>query len=158
MADLRTLLEDLGFASVRTLLNSGNAIFTATGTSPTKIASSLEAAIEEKFGFTAAVIVVTAGELERIIAENPLAEAAHDPSRFLVAFVAKPAPLKAAGTLLATVWKPEALAIGGKVAYLWCAGGILESRLLPEFSRATANAATTRNWSTVLKLQQAIVG
>ena len=29
MADLRALLEDLGFTQVKTLLNSGNAVFTA---------------------------------------------------------------------------------------------------------------------------------
>jgi uncharacterized protein (DUF1697 family) len=29
MADLRALLEELGYADVRTLLNSGNVVFTA---------------------------------------------------------------------------------------------------------------------------------
>ena len=32
MADLRTLLEGLGFAGVRTLLNSGNVVFDAGST------------------------------------------------------------------------------------------------------------------------------
>ena len=31
MADLRSLVEDLGYKDVRTLLNSGNVIFTASG-------------------------------------------------------------------------------------------------------------------------------
>jgi len=31
-----------------------------------------------------------------------------------------------------------------------------QSKLLKAFSRATGEAATTRNWATVLKLQQAV--
>ena len=36
MAELRDLLSGLGFAEVTTLLNSGNAVFRATGSSPAK--------------------------------------------------------------------------------------------------------------------------
>ena len=56
---------------------------------------------------------------------------------------------------MAEDWAPDALAVGSKAAYLWCAGGVLESRLLEEFSRPTTDAATTRNWGAVLKLQAA---
>jgi uncharacterized protein (DUF1697 family) len=155
MADLRSLLEGLGFSEVRTLLNSGNAVFQTARPNVAKIATAIEKAIESKFGFSAAVIVVTARELNTIVDENPLSEAAGDPSKFLVAFTAKAAALERAKPLLAEAWTPESLAIGSKAAYLWCARGILESRLIPAFSRATANAATTRNWTTVLKLRAA---
>lgn len=161
MADLRGLLEGLGFSNVRTLLNSGNAVFEAPrparGKVPSAmgIRSAIEAALEERFGFTVPVIVHTAQDLERIVAENPLPQAAQDPSKFLVAFAAAGSALDQARPLLAESWAPEALAVGSRVAYLWCADGIIESRLLPAFGRATADAATTRNWATVLKLQAA---
>ena len=34
MADLRALVEDLGYCDVRTLLNSGNVVFTAARAAP----------------------------------------------------------------------------------------------------------------------------
>jgi uncharacterized protein (DUF1697 family) len=155
MADLRSLIEGLGSSEVRTLLNSGNAVFHTARPNTAKIASAIEAAIQSKFGFSVAVIVATAREVNAIVAENPLPQAAGDPSKFLVAFAANAAALEGAKSLLVEAWAPESLAIGSKAAYLWCSQGIIESRVLPAFSRATANAATTRNWATVLKLQAA---
>lgn len=155
MADLRSLIEGLGFSDVRTLLNSGNAVFQAARPSPTKVASLIETAIRIEFGFFALVIVLTARDLQAIVAENPLPQASDDPSKFLVAFVGKRAVLGKAKPLFQESWEPEALAIGSKAAYLWCPRGIIESRLIKAFSRITVDAATTRNWGTVLKLQAA---
>jgi uncharacterized protein (DUF1697 family) len=155
MADLRLLIADLGFSNVRTLLNSGNVVFQATRPNAAKLASAIETAIQSKFGFSVATIVLSARELNSIVAGNSLAQATADPSKFLVAFVPRAAVLGKARPLLAEAWTPEALAIGSKAAYLWCADGILGSRLLPAFSRITADATTTRNWTTVLKLQAA---
>ena len=101
------------------------------------------------------VVVITARDLHTIIEKNPLPQAARDPSKFLVAFVTKRAALEKAQPLLQETWAPEALAIGSKAGYLWCARGIIDSRVVAEFFRITNGAATTRNWSTVLKLQAA---
>jgi len=153
MADLRVLIEDLGYSDVRTLLNSGNAVFQASRPTVAKLASAIEAAIQGKFGFPAPVVVLTARELNAIVAENPLLQAAADPSKFLVAFVTAAATLEKVKPLLAEAWAPDALAVGSKAAYLWCAHGIIASKLAQAFARVTADAATTRNWATVLKLQ-----
>jgi uncharacterized protein (DUF1697 family) len=158
MADLKILVEGLGFSDVRTLLNSGNVVFKTAGPTPGKVASEIERAIQGKFGFSVPVVVLTARDLHTIIAENPLPQAGQDPSKFLVAFVAKGAALWKAEPLLEETWAPEALAIGTKAVYLWCARGIIDSRLVKAFSRVTADAATTRNWGTVLKLQAAAGG
>jgi len=84
-----------------------------------------------------------------------LLQTARDPSKFLVAFVAKAATLAKAQALLAEPWAPDALAVGSKAAYLWCANGLIESKLMQAFARLTGDASTTRNWATVLKLQAA---
>jgi len=155
MADLRALIEDLGHSDVRTLLNSGNAVFRASRQDPPQIAAAIEGGIEDRFGFSASVVVLTARELDAIVAENPLPQAARDPSRFLVAFVSTATTLAKARPLLAQAWAPDALAIGRRAAYLWCARGFIESKLAQAFARVAADAATTRNWATVLKLQTA---
>ncbi len=156
MADLRNLIEDLGFSNVRTLLNSGNAVFQATRRSNSAVASALEAAINSEFGFAVSVVVLSGNELNIIVAENSLPHAGSDPSKLLVAFVKSTATLRKAKVLLKEQWEPDAVAVGSKAAYLWCADGIIQSRLAKAFSRVTGAAATIRNWATVLKLQQAV--
>jgi uncharacterized protein (DUF1697 family) len=155
MADLRTLLETLGYSDVRTLLNSGNAVFQATRPNPGKISAAIETAIQAHFGFSAPVIVLTAPELDAVIAENALPQAVRGPSKFLVAFASTAASLARFRPLLEKSWAPDVLAVGPRAAYLWCANGIAESKLALEFMRATADTITTRNWATVLKLQAA---
>jgi uncharacterized protein (DUF1697 family) len=44
------------------------------------------------------------------------------------------------------------LAIGARVAYLWCPDGVLASRVAQAVGRALGDAVTTRNWATVTKL------
>jgi uncharacterized protein (DUF1697 family) len=153
MADLRDLVERLGFANVRTLLNSGNVVFSADRSSTSQIAASIEAAIEKRCGFSSRVVVVDAAALDKIIDRNPLREVATDPSKHLVAFAASAAGLAKVKPLLAQDWAPDELAIVDKAAYLWCAKGILKSNVAPAFMRAVGEGATTRNWATVLKLQ-----
>jgi len=155
MAELRALIEGLGFSEVRTLLNSGNVVFQTARPSVGKIAASIAAAIENEFGFTVPVVVLTARELNAIVAENVLHQGTVDPSKLLVAFVASRSTLARAKPLLAESWAPDAISIGSKAAYLWCANGVIQSKLAQAFSRATGEGATTRNWATVLKLQAA---
>jgi uncharacterized protein (DUF1697 family) len=154
MADLRAMMEELGHRDCRTLLNSGNAVFTAAGReTPAKSAARLEQALASKLGVSARFVVLTAGDLATVIKENPLAKVAGDPTRFLVAFVQDPAALAVLKPLTKQDWKPEALAVGTRAAYLWCPTGILESRLIPAAGKALGDAATTRNWATVAKIQ-----
>lgn len=153
MAELRTLFEGLGFPEARTLLNSGNVVFDAPQRSVRGATAKIEKAIEQRFGFPVSVVVVTASQLDSIVDENPLRQAGADPSKFLVAFTSSSEPLDAARQLTSRKWSPEAFAVGNSAAYLWCANGIIESKLAKAFGRLTGDSATTRNWATVLKLQ-----
>ena len=154
MSDLRDMVAGLGHANVRTLLNSGNAVFDAKRASTGKLALDIRKGIKDAFDISARVVVLTAAELRATVAANPLQVG--DPSRFLVAFVTVPEALENAKTLAGESWAPERLALGTRAAYIWCANGILESRLLQAFVRATGESVTTRNWSTVMKLNAAV--
>jgi len=153
MADLRELLESLGCSDVRTLLNSGNVVFRAPARKASNLAQSIESALEQRCGFTASTLVMSADELQKIIEHNPLLDVATDHSRHLVAFARDAKVLAKAKSLLPTNWQPDVLEVGPSAAYLWCASGILESKLLKAFGRAMQDTVTTRNWATVLKLQ-----
>jgi uncharacterized protein (DUF1697 family) len=153
MAALRALLTGLGYRDVATLLASGNAVFRCAGGTPSRLAADIAAALAETLDLRVPVIVKTATELDAIVAENPFAATAPDPSRLLVAFapdgpalacLAAIAPLAAAG---------EQFSLGRHAAYLHCPAGILKSRAGEALLGKPGRAATTRNWATVLKLR-----
>jgi uncharacterized protein (DUF1697 family) len=152
MADLRALVEDLGFGDVRTLLNSGNIVFTTPRAAPGNVGARIERAITNRLGVSARVTVLSAPELAAAVAGNPLLKVADNPSRLLVAVLSHPADRSKLEPLRKQDWANEALAIGDRVAYLWCPDGILASRLLESLARALGDAVTSRNWATVLKL------
>jgi uncharacterized protein (DUF1697 family) len=137
---------------VRTLLNSGNVVFTSPRLGPAEVGTRLEKALATRLGVSARVTVLSAVELAAVVADNPLRQAARAPSRFLVAFLRNPADRAKLLPLSGQGWGRDALAIGKRVAYLWCADGILGSRLAEEVGKALGDGVTTRNWATVIKL------
>jgi uncharacterized protein (DUF1697 family) len=153
MADLRAAVEGLGYRDVRTLLNSGTVVFTAPRTAPDAAASRIEKALATGLGVSSRVTVFTAAEVDAAVAECPLLEVADDPSRLLVAFLRDPADRPKVEPLLQQDWAPEALAVGTRVAYLWCPDGMLDGRLAEAVGHALGDGVTTRNWATVRKLR-----
>jgi uncharacterized protein (DUF1697 family) len=81
-----------------------------------------------------------------------LLEVGTDHSRLFVAFLSRPADRTRLTPLAEQDWAPEALALGGRVAYLWCPLGVIASRLSEAVSHLLGDAVTTRNWATVTKL------
>lgn len=152
MADLRALFEDLGYRDVATLLNSGNVVFTVTGKTSTVAAGHIEDAIVGRLGVSVRVTVFTAKELAAVVAKNSLLDVAHDPSRLVVAFLTNPIDRSRLKPLVDQEWAPEVLALGPRVAYLWCPKGIADSTLAAAVGNTLADSVTMRNWATVTKL------
>ncbi len=152
MADLRAIVEGLGYGGVRTLLNSGNVVFDAPGTAPGEAARGIEEALAARLGIRSRVTVLAAAELAAAIDDNPLLAVAADPARFLVAVLADAAGRARLAPLAEQEWEPEAVALGARVAYLWCPTGILASRLLAAVGRVLGDGVTTRNLATMIKL------
>ena len=72
MAELRAMAEALGFAGVRTLLQSGNLVFETRGRQSTDaIEKTLAAEAEKRFGRPIDFFVRDAKEWVHVIAENP---------------------------------------------------------------------------------------
>jgi uncharacterized protein (DUF1697 family) len=155
MADLRAAMEALGYADVKTLLNSGNVVFTA-GVAPSKAAAGIEKLLAGELGVPARVTVITGAELTAAVAGNPLLEVADNHSRSFVAFLTNPADLPKLTPLTKETWDPEVLALGTRVAYLWCPKGLLDSPLSVAVGRALGDGVTTRNWATILKIYAAL--
>jgi uncharacterized protein (DUF1697 family) len=152
MAELRALLESLGYGDVQTLLNSGNAVFTYAKGGADAHAKTIAEALRAHFGFAVPVVVKSAATLETIVAQNTLAAPGVDPSRLLVIFAQDARPPAALRALASVVRPPDQLVIGELAGYLHCPNGILASPTAERALGGLGELITTRNWATVLKL------
>lgn len=152
MADLRDVLTGLGYTEVATLLNSGNAAFRSTLRSTSGCATTIARALADRFDFDVPVVVKSAQELGAIVAGNPLRFTAADHSRLLVVFIQDSGQLASLRGLDALAVPPEQFKVGSQAAYLFCALGLLESKVAAALLGKAGQALTTRNWATVLKL------
>jgi uncharacterized protein (DUF1697 family) len=152
MAELRALVEQLGYHGVRTILNSGNVVFAGPRAPATRVAGQVELALARHLGVTVRGVVLTARELAAAVAANPLVEIASDPSRLVLAVPSNPKGLVRIKPLLEKDWAPEAIAAGPRAAYFWCPGGFHDSPAAEAVRRAFGDSVTMRNWATVGKL------
>lgn len=151
MADLRKLVESLGFTGVRSLLNSGNVIFDADMPSD-KAAQTIEDAMVLRLGVAARVFVLARQELADIIDDNPLLDVAKDHARLFAFVLPGSTQYDIAHGLCGQNWAPEALAIGRRAAYVWCPEGLLDSAAAAALGKQLGDGATSRNWNTMTKL------
>ena len=149
-ADLADVVRGLGCDDVKTVLASGNVLFT-TGESAAAAKGRLEKALGERFGYEAWVHVLTTGAVEKIVAGYPFERT--DDRHAYVVFVVKP---EVRSELLATELDPavEQVAEGDGVLYWTVPKG---STLDSAFGRAQSVARhkpwlTTRNLNTLEKL------
>jgi uncharacterized protein (DUF1697 family) len=152
MADLRKLLEKLGYTDVKTLLNSGNAVFTGAGGTAESHARRIHDAVAKQLGVDARVIVKSAQDVAGIIAGNKLGKIASDPSRLLVAVTDEARVLAGIKAVAAKGWGAEQVHLGKHAVYVWCADGILESQALGAVLKGLEGGGTTRNWATLGKI------
>ncbi len=71
MAALRVALEAAGLQNVRTLIASGNVLFTSRTTDLAKLCRQIEAAIQKKFAMEVSVILRTEREIPKLCAAAP---------------------------------------------------------------------------------------
>lgn len=158
MADLRALLTDLGYGDVRTLLQSGNAVFTAPGPAAA-VGRAIEEAMTAQLKVTARVLVRSPAQLGSAIDADPFGERAADGSKHFLGFLDE-RPAKATVDSVpqlapdADTAPDEARFVAGHL-YLWCPNGISKSTLWQvNWDKALGTAVTMRNWNTVGKLAE----
>ena len=152
MEELRSLMTDLGYSEVRTLLNSGNVVFSspARNGDPSR---RIGAEIEKRLGVRSRVTVLTAAELDVAVRGNSLVKVATHPSRLLVGVLASRDDRARLEPLARQRWRRgERLALGERVCYLWCPDGVAKSRVMEEVEKVLGDAVTSRNWGTIQKL------
>jgi uncharacterized protein (DUF1697 family) len=157
MATLRELLQGLGYGDVRTHLQSGNAVFSTSGTAPEQVAREIEEQLVKLLGLNIRVIVRTGEELARVIDSNPLPEAVVEPSRLLVNFLSAAPEGELVGGLDPAVFEPDVFGVGEREVYVWCPEGVRATKLSYAFwEKRLGVVATARNWNTVTRLRELV--
>jgi uncharacterized protein (DUF1697 family) len=156
MPDLRATVEELGFGEVRTLLASGNVVFTGKPAPDEALERRLSAALKKRLGVDTDFFVRSAPEWKKIVAANPFPdEAAADPSHLLVVLLKDAPGARRMAELQAAIKGRERIEGSGRHAYLVYPDGIGRSKLtLPVIEKALGTRGTARNWNTVLKLAE----
>ena len=153
MPGLQSAIAELGCDEVRTYLQSGNAVFVCDRKDLTGLATDIEEAIEQRYGFTSRVILRDAKTLMAAINADPLGQIANNPSRHLIGFLADKPTAQAVQAAEKTSTPTDLVSVVGTHLYMWCPQGISASPLFKiNFDRVLGTTVTTRNWNTATKV------
>jgi uncharacterized protein (DUF1697 family) len=145
MSELKAMAEAAGFARARTYIASVNLVF-ASDKDEAAVKTALERALEGYAGKPVGVMVRTAAEMARVLADNPFPDAA--PNRTVAIFLDAPPP---EGFLAGVSGQTdETIAPGRREIYVHYPQGQGDSKL----KIAAAAAGTARNLNTVAKLAE----
>jgi uncharacterized protein (DUF1697 family) len=154
MTDLKAMLAELGFASARTLLQSGNAVFRGDDRDDAALEALLEQEAATRLDLRTEFFVRTPDEWRALIDANPLPDIAEgDPGHLLVMFLKDPPKAAAVDALQQRITGPEVVRSGARHVYISYPEGMGNSRLTGAvIERALDTRCTGRNWNTVRKL------
>lgn len=146
MAELKRIAGEIGFHHPRTLIASGNLLF-SSDESAAESRKKLEQALEMHMGKHVPVLIRTAQELDAVASANPFADAPG--RRVLVTFLDDPPPADALDHV--RHHDGERLALGTREIYVDYCGTLLgRSKLVIP----AAKSGTARNMNTVAKLAE----
>ncbi|WP_055494659.1 DUF1697 domain-containing protein [Streptomyces sp. TP-A0356] len=157
MADLRTLLTGLGHTGAATYLQSGNAVFTADHGDEESLAAELSEAIEKHVGFPVDVLVRDHAYLRAVREACPFPAGELEGRQLHVTYFSKPVDAERFAEIDPAAYLPEEFRLGDRALYLYAPDGLGRSKLAEHLSRPRLSGgviATTRNWNTVVKLEE----
>jgi uncharacterized protein (DUF1697 family) len=158
MKELVEILTKLGCENVQTYIQSGNAVFDCKKRSMAVLAKSIGQLVEERRGFTPAVMLLTHEELEKAARGNPFPNSTSEPKSLHLGFLDS-APKKPNRKKLDELRADsESYQLKGQVFYLHAPDGIGRSKLAAGAERAIGVPMTMRNWRTVEKVMELGMG
>ena len=153
MAELRALVESLGYEGVQTYIQSGNVVFGSSVRRAATVQDAIAGAITRELGLDVTVLVRTAKEFDAVLASNPFLASGADPTKLHVTFLAR-APTATAVRALGDVDRPpDEFVVTKREVFVHCPDGYGNTKLTNSFfEKRLGVAATTRNWRTVQTL------
>jgi uncharacterized protein (DUF1697 family) len=155
MERLREVFEELGFKNPRSYIQSGNIVFDAA--SPRKTwPDKIEGRLAGEVRLPVSVVIRSAVELKQVITSNPfLKRKGIDASKLHVTFLGGSVASSGATRLGEIKSGRDEFHFGGAHVFLHCPDGYGTSKLTNNvLERVLGMTATTRNWRTVLKMDE----
>jgi uncharacterized protein (DUF1697 family) len=154
MPEVKNAFESAGFTDVKTLLSSGNIVFSTSTKSVAAIEQKAEAAMEKKLGRTFYTIVRPIDALEQILAADPFArfKLPADAKR-VITFLRE--PRKPAQCLPVEMDGARILAMDGCDVFSAYVPGPNGPVFMTLIEKTFGKDVTTRTWDTVRKCAQA---
>ena len=153
MKELARIFSAAGCRDVRTYIQSGNVLFEAEPELAAQVPGRVTAGIAESFGYKTPVVLRTAEQLAKVVAENPFLAAGADPQTLHVLFLADvPSPGRI-DLLDPDRSPPDSFVVRGPEVFLHTPGGLGRSKLTNAYFDSRLDTTSTgRNWQTVTKL------
>jgi uncharacterized protein (DUF1697 family) len=160
MAGLKKTFEEMRFVAVKTYIQSGNVIFSAAEKDKAKLTQTIEKNLSKTYNYNASVVLLTALELKKIVAEIPagFGEDA-ETYRYDVWFVKKPARADDVMNAVKIREGVDWVYKGKNVVYTQrLISQVTKSRLTKIIQEPVYQSLTIRNWNTTQKLFELIGG
>ncbi|WP_442845364.1 DUF1697 domain-containing protein [Leeuwenhoekiella sp. H156] len=155
MADLKKLMTDLDFTSVKTYIQSGNIVFEAADQISEALSTQIKEAIAARFGFEVPVLVLNGAELEEAVNQNPYLNTEIDLSSLHLTLLSKTPETNKIVDLMAFDSEPDAFTIKDRFIYLKLDTQYHKTKISNAFfEKKLGVEATTRNRKTILKLME----
>lgn len=157
-AELKAAVEGLGFTDVKTLLASGNVVFSADEKDAAALEQMLHDALFKATGLKSEIFVRSPEEMKAVAAADPFPDATSErPSFVVVTFHRAPVDQEKLARLVESHDGPERMHTLGRELYIDFPEGQARSLLHPAMNKARLDPVNTaRNWNTVLKIRDAL--
>ncbi len=153
MQALRDLCGTLDWQDAQTYVQSGNVVFRSKERNLGALAKRFEDAFEKKFGFRAALVLRTSGEMRTVIRNSPFAARQEiEPGKFHVIFLTEELTAEARKQLEAAKVGPEEIKPHAREVYVYYPDGMGRSKLPALIERILKKTGTARNWNSVTAL------
>lgn len=154
MAELKVALEKAGFTDVKTVISSGNAVFSSRSTSGRSVEANCEEAMRKHMGRSFMTIVRSIAELDALLESDPFARHSLPPKakRNVTFLRAAPStrpklPIELRGARI--------LELKGQEAFTYYVPNQVDPAFMVLIEKTFGKEVTTRTWETVGRIVKA---
>lgn len=157
MKALAEMFCGAGCGDVRTLIQSGNVVFTASPKTAGRVAEVIARTIAKELGLTVPVVTRSADELRRAAKRNPFLRAGCDTALLHVGFLMDEPEAARVAALDPKRSPPDEFRVVGREIYLRLPNGAARTKITSAWLDSKLDTiVTVRNWNTVTRLVEMI--
>ena len=155
MKDLALMFTSAGATDVKTYIQSGNVVFSASPQLVKKLPALIPDQIVQKFGMRIPLVIRSAEEVAEVIASNPYLQDGEPEDALHVYFLADVPTPENLSKLDPNRSHPDRFILRNRDLYVHLPAGMARTKLTNAyFDSKLATVSTARNWRTVLKLHE----